>query len=76
MDTILFILIPLLIIVLYFILRGNSKAGKAPAALSATDRSLLLAHVHFYRQLQPAEKFIFENKVATFLSDIRLEALV
>ncbi|ACU02404.1 zinc-dependent peptidase [Pedobacter heparinus] len=75
MDTILFILIPLLIIVLYFILRGNSKAGKAPAALSATDRSLLLAHVHFYRQLQPAEKFIFENKVATFLSDIRLEGV-
>jgi Mlc titration factor MtfA (ptsG expression regulator) len=73
MNTILFVLIPILVIVVYFILRGNTS--KNIVKLTTEERDLLLKHVHFYQQLNDEDKLKFEDKIAAFLDYVRIEGV-
>ncbi|WEK19149.1 MAG: zinc-dependent peptidase [Candidatus Pedobacter colombiensis] len=75
MNTIFFILIPLFIIVVYFILRGNIFKSKAIPSLTAEERDLLSKQVHFYQQLGAEDKRKFEAKIAAFLGYVRIEGI-
>ena len=75
MNTILFFLIPLFIIVVYFIIWGNPFKSKSIPTLSETERDQLSQHVHFYQQLSPVDKRKFEDKIAAFLSYVRIEGI-
>lgn len=73
METILFVLLPVLVIVLYFVLRKKDAKPKLP--LTTDERDLLLKHVHFYQMLNAADRLKFEHKLAEFLSGIRIEGV-
>lgn len=75
MNTILFILLPLLIIVLYFILRSNAAKSKNMLMLTLEEQQLLFKHVHFYQLLNAGDKLKFEYKLAVFLSNVRIEGV-
>ncbi|SMC72430.1 M90 family metallopeptidase [Pedobacter nyackensis] len=75
MDTILFILIPIFVIVVYFILRGNTSKSKNMVKLTEEERDLLLKRVHFYQQLNDENKLKFEDKLAAFLGYVRIEGV-
>jgi len=75
MDTILFVLIPIFIIVVYFILRGDTSKSKNMVKLTEEERDLLLKHVHFYQQLNDEDKLKFETKIAAFLGYVRIEGV-
>lgn len=75
MTTILFILIPIFIIVVYFILKGNSSQSKKLTDLTEPERSLLMEHVHFYRQLDASDKQHFEQRIMGFLTYVRIEGV-
>jgi len=65
-------LIPIFIIILYFILR-KKKPKIEP--LTDTDKQILNDYVSFYHQLNPSDKLRFENKVATFFDTIKIEGV-
>lgn len=75
MHIILFILIPVFIIVVYFILSGNKRGTAKINALSEEERNILVNHVHYYQQLDAIEKQRFELKVMAFLADVRIEGV-
>lgn len=75
MNTILFILIPLFVIALYFILRGNGDKSKNKQTLTTEEQLLLAKHVRFYQLLNSGDKLKFEYKLAAFLSEIRIEGV-
>lgn len=75
MNTILFFLIPLFIIVVYLILRGNPFKSKSISTLSEAELDQLSKHVHFYQQLSVEDKRKFEGKIAAFLSYVRIEGI-
>ncbi|WP_316816930.1 zinc-dependent peptidase [Pedobacter nyackensis] len=75
MTTILFILIPIFIIVVYFILRGNSSRSEKLSELTESDRKLLMEYVHFYRQLDTEDKQKFEHRIMAFLAYVRIEGV-
>lgn len=75
MNTILFFLIPLFIIVVYLILRGNPFKSKSIPTLSAAEHDQLSKHVHFYQELNAEDKRKFEDKIAVFLSYVRIEGI-
>ncbi|SMC71616.1 M90 family metallopeptidase [Pedobacter africanus] len=75
MNSILFVLIPVFIIVVYFILRGN-KSGQGPINnLTEEERNLLAHHVHYYQQLNTTAQQRFEHKIAAFLAYVRIEGV-
>jgi Mlc titration factor MtfA (ptsG expression regulator) len=73
MNSILFILIPIFIIVVYFIVRGKPTAKLNE--LDDEERNILVTHVHYYQQLDTKEKQRFEQKVTGFLADVRIEGV-
>lgn len=75
MTTILFILIPVFILVVYFILRGNKSSSVKINSLTEEERNLLVNHVHYYRQLNAEERQRFEHKTVAFLSNVRIEGI-
>jgi Mlc titration factor MtfA (ptsG expression regulator) len=75
MDTILFILVPVFIIVVYFILRGNKPKPGNINELNDEERTLLLKHVHLYQQLDAGDKQKCEHKILAFLAYIRIEGV-
>lgn len=75
MDAILFILIPIGIVVVYFIIRGNKSGAGAIAGISGADRQILSENVHFYQQLNSTDKQKFEDRISAFLTDVRLEGI-
>ncbi|EDM37514.1 Phenylalanyl-tRNA synthetase, alpha subunit [Pedobacter sp. BAL39] len=68
-----FILIPIFLLVLYFIFRKDNSHNYVN--LSEFDRKLLFDHVHYYQELTDEGKLRFEQKVVAFLSDVRLEGV-
>jgi Mlc titration factor MtfA (ptsG expression regulator) len=74
MNSILFILIPIFIIVVYFIVRGKPATAKLNE-LDDEERNILVTHVHYYQQLDTKEKQRFEQKVTGFLADVRIEGV-
>lgn len=75
MNTILFILIPAFIVVVYFILSGKKYRSEKPDNLAHGERDLLASHVHYYQLLNAEEKLRFERKVTAFLADVRIEGI-
>lgn len=75
MNSILFILVPVFIIVVYFILRGNKSGSEKINDLTEEERNLLGSHVHYYQQLNTEEKQRFEHKIMAFLADVRIEGI-
>ena len=75
MDTILFILIPIGIVVVYFIIRGNKSGAGAITGISGPDRQILSENVHFYQQLNSIDRQKFEDKISAFLAVVRLEGI-
>ncbi|MEJ2882530.1 zinc-dependent peptidase [Pedobacter sp. GR22-6] len=68
-----FILIPILLLVCYFIFRKDSR--KNYVQLGETDKELLFQHVHYYQHLDVEERIRFEEKVSSFLSYVRIEGV-
>ncbi|WP_316792878.1 zinc-dependent peptidase [Pedobacter frigoris] len=68
-----FILIPILLLVLYFILRKDSS--KNYAQLSEADRELLFKNVVFYQHLNVDDRLKFEDKISAFLSYVHIEGV-
>ncbi len=75
MHTILFVLLPLLVITLYFILRNKTAKYKKTHTLTFEELELLAKHVNFYQRLNAEHKLKFEHKLAVFLSEVRLEGV-
>lgn len=77
MPTTLILLIPILIIVIYTILRARSsrKSRSIINELSEIERKLLIKHVQYYQQLPAGDKQKFEHKITTFLAYIRIEGI-
>lgn len=75
MDTILFILIPAFVIVVFFILKGNPFKSNSIVGLSEEEQNLLLNNVHYYRQLKGEEQQRFEYKIQAFLATVRIEGI-
>lgn len=69
----LFILIPILLLVFYFIFRKDSR--KNYVQLDEADKELLFQHVHYYQHLDVAERIRFEEKISSFLSYVRIEGV-
>jgi len=65
-------LIPIFIILLYFILR---KKKPAIEPLTETDLQILNDYVGFYHHLDSTDKLRFEKKVAAFFSTVKIEAV-
>ena len=65
-------LIPIFLIVLYFILR-KKKPEIEP--LTATDKQILNDYVSYYHNLSTGNKIRFEEKVAKFFSNVKIEAV-
>ena len=74
MNTILYILIPAFLIVLYLIFRNYARPGNI-RSLTGEERKLLLENVEFYQLLQPREKIRYENKIAAFLAEVHMEGV-
>lgn len=72
MET-LFILIPILLLVLYFIFRKDSS--KNYVRLSEQDRELLFKHVSFYQHLNVDDRLKFEDRISAFLSYVHVEGV-
>ena len=75
MNIILFLLIPIFIIIVYFILRGNKSGSEKVNELTEEERNLLVKHVHYYQRLNAAEQRRFEHKLMRFLADVRIEGI-
>jgi Mlc titration factor MtfA (ptsG expression regulator) len=69
----LFILIPILLLVLYFIFRKDSS--KNYVRLSEQDRELLFKHVNFYQHLNVDDRLKFEDRISAFLSYVHVEGV-
>ncbi|TDG37656.1 zinc-dependent peptidase [Pedobacter changchengzhani] len=65
-------LIPIFLIVLYFILR---KKKPAVEPLTVTDKQILEDYVSFYHKLSTENKTRFEQKIASFFSNVKIEAV-
>ncbi|TDQ09321.1 M90 family metallopeptidase [Pedobacter metabolipauper] len=70
-----YILITLFVIVAFYIYRGYQSRSKNNVILTSSDKKILSDYVHFYRELDEQKKVTFENKIATFLSYIRIEGV-
>lgn len=68
-----FILIPIAVVAIYFILR--KKRPSEISGLTIADRDLLNLHVVFYNHLNAQLKIKFEAKVADFLSSVKIEGV-
>lgn len=75
MDPLLFILMPLVIVVLYLILRSKGGNSSVAQPLSAEEKLLLFQHVRFYQLLDSAEKIKFESRLADFLNTVKIEGV-
>jgi len=75
MNIILYVLIPVFIIIVYFILRGNNSRSGKTNEFNDEERNLLANHVHYYQQLHVEEKQRFEHKIIAFLNDVRIEGV-
>ncbi|NRF38676.1 zinc-dependent peptidase [Pedobacter foliorum] len=69
----LFILIPILLLVVYFILRKDNRHSYV--RLSEGDKELLFKNVSYYQQLEVDDKLKFEEKISEFLSYVRIEGV-
>ncbi|MFD2285507.1 peptidase [Pedobacter petrophilus] len=65
-------LIPIFLIVLYFILR---KKKPAIEPLTDTDRKILDDYVGYYHNLDSTDKLKFEQKIAEFFSTVKIEGV-
>ena len=65
-------LIPIFVIVLYFILR---KKKPAIEPLTDTDRKILDDYVGYYHNLDSTDKLRFEEKIAAFFSAVKIEGV-
>ena len=65
-------LIPIFVIVLYFILR---KKKPAIEPLTDTDRKILDDYVGYYHNLDSTDKLRFEKKIAAFFSAVKIEGV-
>ncbi|MFW0714901.1 zinc-dependent peptidase [Pedobacter sp. N23S346] len=65
-------LIPIFLIVLYFILR---KKKPAIEPLTDTDRKILDDYVGYYHNLDSTDKLRFEQKIAEFFSTVKIEGV-
>lgn len=75
MNVILFILIPVFIVVVYFILRRSKSPSQKFNEISAEERNLLLNHVHYYQQLSERKRQRFEHRIMAFLGYVRIEGI-
>lgn len=69
----LFILIPILLLVIYFVLRKDNRHNYV--RLSEGDKELLFKNVSYYQQLEVDDKLKFEEKISEFLSYVRIEGV-
>ncbi|KQC00804.1 zinc-dependent peptidase [Pedobacter sp. Hv1] len=67
-----FILGAVLLVALYFILRKKKVVAQA---LSDSDRQLLNNNVDYYVELTNSKKLLFEQKIALFLSAVKIEGV-
>ena len=65
-------LIPIFVIVLYFILR---KKKPTIEPLTNTDRKILDDYVGYYHNLDSTDKLRFEEKIAAFFSAVKIEGV-
>ncbi len=81
MDVILFVLVSVIILVLFFSYkrfekrRLDKKKNKILSSFSEEWRQILNAKVLFYRELNQADKKLFEKQVQRFLVDKNIEAV-
>ena len=68
-----FILIPILLLVCYFIFRKDSR--KNYVQLGEADKELLFDHVAYYQHLNVDERLRFEDKISSFLSYVHIEGV-
>lgn len=65
-------LIPIFLLVLYFILR---KKKTVIEPLTSTDREILNDYVGYYHNLSPDKKLKFEQKIAEFFNSVKIEGI-
>ncbi len=68
-----FILIPILLLVCYFIFRKDSR--KNYVQLGESDKELLFNHVLYYQLLNVDDRIRFEDKISSFLSYVHIEGV-
>lgn len=68
-----FILIPILLLVIYFIFRKDNH--KNYVSLSEADKQLLFQHVTYYQHLTVDDRIRFEHRISAFLSGIHVEGV-
>lgn len=71
------IIIPILALLAWFIFRTKEHNTQpiAPQKTDSTLKLLLDTHVDYYHRLNTVDKQRFEQKVANFLSDVRIEGV-
>lgn len=65
----------IILAVFFFFLYQNSKKNKVPAAPVMQLKPLLAQHIDFYNNLDDAQKMVFEQRVQTFLNNVRIEGV-
>jgi len=63
-----------IILILLFIVFKNKNKPEISAP-TVNLKPLLAQHIEFYNNLQDADKLIFEQRVQTFLNDVRIEGV-
>lgn len=67
-----FLLLVFFLVALYFIFR---KKKTKPVLLSPADKKLLLTHVAFYAELDANNRTAFEDKLALFLGNVKIDGI-
>ncbi|WGQ08030.1 zinc-dependent peptidase [Pedobacter gandavensis] len=68
-----FILIPILLLVFYFIFRKDSRHNYV--TLSEEDKQMLFQHVVYYQHLTVEDRLRFEQKISAFLAEVKIEGV-
>jgi hypothetical protein len=61
----------IILIILFFVFNKKSK----PEVSTPTLKPLLVQHIDFYNDLNENDKLVFEQRIQTFLSDVRIEGV-
>lgn len=69
------LIILLILIVVYFIFKKKKRAIHKASAPAINYHELLETHVSFYHKLNPEEKKRFENRIRSFLEEVRIEGV-
>ena len=63
----------IILIILFFVFKNQSKPEVSTPAPAL--KPLLAQHIGFYNNLSDADKLVFEQRIQTFLNDVRIEGV-